>query len=265
MTMLPFFLAAGTGERFCLHHAADCAVPERGAIVYVPPFAEEMNKSRRMAALQARAFAQAGFQVLQIDLHGCGDSSGDFGDARWPAWCDDVALASGWLRQRCPGPLYLWGLRLGALLALDCAGRQQPDGLILWQPVLSGRAHLHQLSRLQSAARLFGAADAVDNEIGGYTIDPALAAAIGRQQPASLPPPCPVHWLELASPLAQGSPALQAASQLVVDRWRATGAMVHAQAVHDAPFWNSTEIGEAPALLAATLAAITARAATPAA
>jgi len=33
-----------------------------------------MNKSRRMAALQARVFAAMGFGVLQIDLFGCGDS-----------------------------------------------------------------------------------------------------------------------------------------------------------------------------------------------
>ncbi len=70
----------------------------RGAVVYVHPFAEEMNKSRRMAALQSRALAAAGFAVLQIDLLGCGDSSGDFGDASWDEWIDDVLLAVRWLR-----------------------------------------------------------------------------------------------------------------------------------------------------------------------
>ncbi len=52
-----------------------------------------MNKSRRMAALQARAFAAMGFGVLQIDLFGCGDSSGDFSDARWDIWKQDLAIA----------------------------------------------------------------------------------------------------------------------------------------------------------------------------
>jgi alpha/beta superfamily hydrolase len=40
-----------------------------------------MNKARRMAALQARALAALGYGVLLLDLHGCGDSSGDFGDS----------------------------------------------------------------------------------------------------------------------------------------------------------------------------------------
>jgi len=77
----PFFLPASRGERFCIFHPAAGAL--RGAVLYLHPFAEEMNKSRRMAALQSRMLAARGIAVLQIDLFGCGDSSGDFGDASW--------------------------------------------------------------------------------------------------------------------------------------------------------------------------------------
>jgi len=76
-----------------------------------------MNKARRMAALQSRRLAAAGYSVLQIDLFGCGDSSGDFADARWEIWKQDLRLALGWLKPRVAGPLGLWGLRLGATLA----------------------------------------------------------------------------------------------------------------------------------------------------
>jgi len=124
--------------------------------------------------------------------------------------------------------------------------------------VVSGPAHWHQFARLQSAARLFGVPDSHDDphEIAGYAIDPALATAIRAQQAPPLPPPCPVQWLELAPPTVDGPPALQLASQVVIDRWRAAGADVHAVALHDTPFWSSAEIVEAPALLAATLAAV---------
>lgn len=153
---LPFFLPAAPGERFCLYHAPDPAQRRRGAILYVHPFAEELNKTRRMAALQARAFAAAGHPVLQMDLYGCGDSSGDFADARWDIWCRDLMLACQWLRGRGGERLYLWGLRLGALLAIDfaCAPGCRPDALILWQPVVSGRTHLNQFLRMEQAARL---------------------------------------------------------------------------------------------------------------
>ena len=117
----PFFLQADCGRRFCLYHAPQAEKECRGAFIYVHPFGEEMNKSRRMAALQARAFAAMGFGVLQIDLFGCGDSSGDFSDARWDIWKQDIAGARAWLAERVSAPISLWGLRLGALLALDFA------------------------------------------------------------------------------------------------------------------------------------------------
>jgi exosortase A-associated hydrolase 2 len=271
---LPFFLTADAGERFCLYHQPDPAAAPRGAILYVHPFAEEMNKSRRMAALQSRAYARAGFGVLQIDLYGCGDSSGDFADARWDIWLSDLALGWQWLTQRGAGPFYLWGLRLGALLALDFAARARPEGLILWHPVINGRAHLHQFARAQSAARLFGAAPEQQppaaeqgTEIAGYLITPQLSAAINQADAAALAPTCPVQWLELNAPpqdladpraaAAKGHaprPELQAASALLIERWRAAGAMIEAHPLYGTPFWSSAEISESPELLAATLA-----------
>jgi len=80
------------GQRFALLYTPEPATKQRGAVVYVHPFGEELNKSRRMAALQARAMASAGYSVLQIDLLGCGDSTGDFGDATWEAWLADCAI-----------------------------------------------------------------------------------------------------------------------------------------------------------------------------
>ena len=99
-----FFLPADPGQRFCLLHPAQGGI-ERGLVVYAHPFAEEMNKSRRMAAQQARALSAAGFTVLQIDLLGCGDSSGDFGDATWQGWVDDVVAACRWLRRHRDNPV----------------------------------------------------------------------------------------------------------------------------------------------------------------
>ncbi|MGL5987461.1 MAG: CocE/NonD family hydrolase, partial [Burkholderiales bacterium] len=69
----------------------------RGIVVYAHPWAEEMNKSRRMAAEMARQMARSGFAVLQLDLAGCGDSDGDFADASWDAWLEDIDRAAAWL------------------------------------------------------------------------------------------------------------------------------------------------------------------------
>ncbi len=72
-----FFLPVANAQhsqRFCLFHPAQGRA-SGAPLLYLHPFAEEMNKSRRMAALQSRALAEHGYAVLQIDLLGCGDSS----------------------------------------------------------------------------------------------------------------------------------------------------------------------------------------------
>jgi esterase/lipase len=54
---------------------------------------------------------------------GCGDSSGDFGDATWDGWLADVELAYQYLRQRSSATIWLWGLRAGCLIAASAAPR----------------------------------------------------------------------------------------------------------------------------------------------
>ena len=264
---VPFFLpVAGQGARFCLYHAP--AGPVSAALVYLHPFAEEMNRSRRMAALAARALAAQGVAVLQVDLLGCGDSSGDFGDARWDAWRADVAQAAAWLHQRTGQRPGLWGLRAGALLALDCARAVACPRLLLWQPVHSGATYLTQFLRLQLAADMLDQQQAARNttaalratlragtalEIAGYTLAPAMADALDALDSKALTPPCPTHWLDVA---ADAGRPLPPAAQAVLQAWQAQGATVSAHVVAGAPFWGTQEGATSPALLAATLAAM---------
>jgi exosortase A-associated hydrolase 2 len=266
---VPFFLPASPGERYCLFYQPAPEQTPRGAILYVHPFGEELNKSRRMAALQARAFAALGYSVLQIDLYGCGDSSGDFASARWHIWKRDLVLACEWLAQRVAGPLSLWGLRLGALLALDLANRapRPLERLILWHPVFKGKSHLDQFLRMRVASRMLAADADADKtapsarqelaggagvEVGGYLLAPELAAAIDGQDGGAQPPPCPLLWLDMAAADGDISPA--AARQAAC--WRAAGAELTVVPVPGQPFWASTEIVECRQLLAATRAVL---------
>lgn len=273
---LPFFMPAEPGERYCLFHPPAPGVPPRGAMLYIHPFGEEMNKSRRMAALQARAFAAGGYGVLQIDLYGCGDSGGDFADARWDIWQRDLVLACAWLLKRVPGPLTLWGLRLGALLAVDLAG-QAPSlvqRLILWHPALDGTSYLDQFLRLRLAGRMVadGAPGALPAgaattpppapaaraelargeavEIGGYQLSPALADAIDARDGVARPLGAPVHWFALTA--ASGGVGPTTARQ--AERWRQAGTALYLHGVTGVPFWASSEITQCQALLSSTAA-----------
>lgn len=263
-----FFLDAGIGpddRRFCLYHPP--SAPVRAAMVYVHPFAEEMNKSRRMAAVQARAFAAAGIGVLQIDLAGCGDSGGELVNATWQGWLHDIQHGVNWLQARLPGlPLWLWGLRAGCLLASEVARQQEgPTHLLLWQPPASGKPLLQQFLRLRMAAQLadsggggskglteslradLAAGRSVD--VGGYELPAAVA--LGLEQAVLHPPTSGqrLSWLEV-SPREPAE--LLPASNLLLQRWNA-GPQVQALAVTGPSFWQTTEIEDAPALVAASL------------
>ena len=68
-----FFLSTDAGQRFCLFHPPRGDTP-RGGVLYLHPFAEELNSTRRIVAQQTRALAQVGYGVLQIDHMGCRNS-----------------------------------------------------------------------------------------------------------------------------------------------------------------------------------------------
>jgi len=286
-----FFLPLAHGQRFCLFHPARVSpgAASRGQVVYVHPFTEEMNKSRRMAALQSRALAQAGFDVLQMDLLGCGDSSGDFGDATWEAWVQDVLAACHWLRERHalqatpPGvrpPLWLWGLRAGCLVATQAAQvLQEPVSFLFWAPTPSGKPLLQQFLRLKAAADIAsGNAKAVMEglrsdlargqavEIAGYLLAPALAHGLEQ---ATLVPPATiaagsipgtqpilghrVEWFEIST---RADATLTPVAAKAIDQWQQAGYQVRSHIVQGPSFWQTTEIEDAPALIATTTVAL---------
>lgn len=262
-----FFLDTPGGARFCMFHAPIGAC--RGALVYVHPFAEEMNRSRRMAALGARALAAQGIGVLLLDLHGCGDSADDFGDATWDGWLRDIACARAWIEDRLGRQAGLWGLRLGALLAVVHAQRAPvaPERLLLWQPVTAGSGYLNGFLRLRLAGELLaGGTDSGGTEalrealargesldIAGYALNPQLAGGIDGADARALGPRCPIHWFEVMA--AAGRP-LPPAAVRVADTWRLQGSRVDVHLVQGPQFWSAPETVDCPALLEATLAAL---------
>jgi len=277
-----FFLPVKTSgstqisQRFCLFYPARGGVL-RGMVLYVHPFAEEMNKSRRMAALQARAFAQEGYSVLQIDLLGCGDSSGNFGDATWQDWINDVVQGCHWLLNRVntqvvPGksPLWLWGLRAGCLLAVDAATQlNYPCNFLFWQPPAIGKSLMQQFLRLKVAGNMLDGqskgvmqamrlklASGSPVEIAGYLLSPDLAS--GLEQAALLPPfregqVRRVEWFELS--MLEGA-SLNPVSEKAIVEWRQSGFDTCTHIVRGPAFWQTTEIEDAPALISATTAAL---------
>lgn len=258
---VPQFLDAPSGQLFCL--TVKPAGVARGTIFYVPPFAEEMNKSRRMASMAAERFAQAGWQVILPDLYGTGDSSGQFSQASWASWVLDLQ----WLYRHYAVsglPVLWWGLRAGALLSVAATCGQTSTNFLWWQPTPTGKQHLTQFLRLKQASDLDVKAEGSDTkslraqlsagqtiEVAGYELPPEVAmpldvAVLDVPQIAQ----ANVAWLEV-SPMSP--PTLLPAGQGVMQALRARGWRIEADAVSGASFWQSTETEEVPALIDASL------------
>lgn len=267
-----FFLPVGDGQRLCVYYPPQGKC--RGRVLFVPPLAEELNKSRRMVTLQAVRLSTSGFAVLTIDPLGCGDSSGDFGDAGWQAWLDDLANAHAWLAREVQAVDWLWGLRAGCLLANELRQRLAlPAHLLFWQPQAQGRQVLQQFLRLRTlGALLEGASDRGDGqrellaqleageslEIAGYRLSPLLAAGLERSQLQPAGDAARFECLELS---AREGVSCSPAIERLVERWSAAGWQVRARVVSGPAFWQTSEIEDAPALIDATLASLNATAA----
>jgi len=266
-TARAFFEPTSRGNRFMLEYVPLPGRPQRGIVVLLHAFAEEMNKCRRMAAVTARRLAAEGWRVTQFDLPGCGDSSGSFADADWCNWCDDAVEVVQKASQTVKGPLWLWGMRAGALLIPPVIAHFPSENVLLWQPALSGQQQLGQFLRLKAALSTLSGAERVSvgeirarlasgtsEEVAGYTISPSLATGLDSAR-LKLPDSFSgrVVWFEVA-PVTPAAVSPVAQSQC--EAWRAAGIKVECTAVYGPPFWQTQEIAESPALVEATLSAL---------
>ena len=93
---------------------------------------------------------------MRFDYTGIGDSEGAVDATCIDTWCDDVLSAADELLSRCGArEIHVVGVRLGASLAaaaLERASRKKArpvKTLIVWDPLLSGKAFLELATRFQ--------------------------------------------------------------------------------------------------------------------
>ena len=258
--MTPLFIDGRAGSLFILHHEPVAQTGARGALILVPPFAEELNRSRHMLAKAARRLAALGWHAVILDLYGTGDSAGEFVDGRWDIWQSDILSARQWLQARGHETIGLLALRTGCLLAGDVMAEAAWGPVVFWQPVLQGKTFLTQFLRVGLAAGLGaggGNGTTVNSlrerlaggetlEIAGYELHPALVDALDA---AVLTPdaswPQPLRCIEVGAQSNALTPGLARA----VEAWRSHGVTVDATAVQGPQFWMLQEPEWADALI----------------
>ncbi len=267
ISVTPGFVSVGARRLFCMRYAPGAAPVTRRVLV-IAPFGEEMNKCRRLLAQLCRALAARGADVWLPDLYGTGDSEGDFSEASWSDWQNDVigvdaeaAAAVGAL------PVVYLALRSGALLLGQIHARlPQFSGatVMLWQPVLEGSRYLAQFLRLRvMASRLAGQDESQQQlmqqlsdgrivEVAGYGLSPALAFGLqdAKVEAADFIRAGTVWVLEFK--LAESTQASVPVQNLVRD-CIARGAQARVQVVNCEQFWATQEVAAPQAAIDVSL------------
>ena len=152
------FIDSEKGRLFCAVRRPEG--PVRAAVMVVPAFGDEMNKTRRMLTETGKRLNEADVALVVPDLFGTGDSGGAFVDASWERWIGDLSSVAAWASASELPIRGLIAVRSGALLAAAYAkaftGRSVAT-TVFWQPVVSGRAFVRQMLRMRSVAAAVGA------------------------------------------------------------------------------------------------------------
>lgn len=197
MTATHVWLGEGRPLAGWLHAPDDGSA--RGGVVLCAPLAAELTVAHRTVRLLAERLCDLGFLVLRYDHAGTGDSAGTLSDPGLvAAWVGGVHAAAGLLRRAHVPGLTLVGMRMGAALAAHAAaGLEDVDGLVLWDPCVTGRAFLreqqalHRLS-LGGEASTDGAA-----EVPGFAFPAPLAADLAALDLTQAPGPLAARVLVL--------------------------------------------------------------------
>jgi exosortase A-associated hydrolase 2 len=262
--VIPRFMGE-EGERFFTLQFLSEDTP-KAHIVFIPPFAEEMNRCRSLVATQARSFARAGYSCTLIDFYGTGDSQGRLCEASLAIWKRNIQLAVNSLQHDYPAPLILWGLRLGGLIALDYAAGSEfkPQEIILWHPVNSAALYVNQVLRQRVASLMVKnlppettkeirqrLAQGENVEVAGYTLSEMLVRDIEGIEFTNMSQLSAgtIFWLEHVS---EAGKDIGLASRKVVDQLTQQSNRVEVQTFCDPPIWQLYDRDFAPQLLAAT-------------
>lgn len=262
------FLDGQKGRILCVLHKPDR--PRGPAVLVVAPFAEEMNKVRKMLTQVAKELDLRGVGMVIADYYGTGDSDGDFAEVDWDTCKQDLAVARSWSESEGWPVRMMLSVRLGCILGCEMAQEHnlELERTVFWQPVLSGTRWLDQFLRLRVAASMMegdsketvaalrarlGSGEPI--EVAGYEISGTLAQQLDRRQlQATIGSHLgEVHWMEV---VRSAGAELPKPSSAAIEAARAAGRTVTAHPIVGEPYWSSTEIVCIPDLVQRTVLAL---------
>lgn len=281
----PFFIKEDCGKNlFVLMHKPEFfdSSKKQRAVIIIPPFAEELNKSRRMLSLLGQGLAERGLVSLLPDLFATGESDGELEDASMDIWLSNLELIFKWVKNKFLGiQVSILGLRLGAILAAEFANRisdskEQPaqetpeelEKLIFWQPVTNTETYIKQFLRLKTMSEVLvdgksstNVSDLLDEiasgksiEVAGYMLSSKLINSINRLKLGDI-----LSQVRRKTPIdiysilkTRDSDSLENLSPAMVNLLKEleeVGYAVEMKSLNGAQFWQTQEISELPELI----------------
>jgi exosortase A-associated hydrolase 2 len=233
------------------------------ALIILPPFADEMNKSRHIIGKFIRLATGQGFSCYLMDHFGTGDSEGDLDDANLTLWRADLKLLIEQVAAAGYKQVSFLAIRFGALQLFDLLNKNNlalpVDHVMLWQPVFEIKKFWQQFFRIKIAEQMAlgeklsqqQLEQQLENgevvEIAGYPISRLFYSSTqggDYHLPISLTgTTAKLSWLEVSQMATPGANVQKQLSQL-----QQTGP-VNFHLVPEAPFWNTTELTSAETLL----------------
>ena len=193
--MFPLFFGDRGHQLYGVYHMPSDEASSRAGVVICQPVLHEYADARRALRALAESLARAGLHVLRFDYRGTGDSQGSGEQCDVAGWTADIETAMEELKaSRGLDEVGLVGLRFGATLAAQVAVRRDDvPYMVLWEPIVKGRAYLDFARRQHRAwldaeaeQRPGAAARTTEHEVFGQLVSAALADGLGRME---LPPP----------------------------------------------------------------------------
>lgn len=259
MLITPYFLETSCGRIFCIERLPNTEVLSR-IVLIIPPFGEEMNKSRHMFSLLAERLTGVGIGVACFDFHGTGDSEGDLRESGFSIWQKNIYDYARHLRDVYQVELDLLCVRTGALIA--CQSFEEltvVENLHFWNPVLNGKQFIGQFFRTRLATEMMKNAGAkltmqnlIDElnaekeiEIAGYCISKSLYddfASAGLPAHEAELPVKRLFWYEINS---QKKERLMPVSEKHLELFKGFGWPAKVALCQGDTFWSTQEISVA--------------------
>jgi len=185
-TIIPFYFGNDQQRLFGCYHGMAASDSDCGFVLCYP-FGYEYFRAHAAYRQLAKRLSANGFPVLRFDFYCCGDSSGEFQDARLGDWTGNVHSAIDELKRRSGrSSICVLGSRLsGAISLMAIVARDDIHRMVLWDPVILGQPYIRELEtrhrrmlRISHVALEPGSNSESVQELLGYPISNSLRKEI---------------------------------------------------------------------------------------